>query len=499
MNKLKKGFITLIAGVLSLSSVMGLTACGGGGPDYSKEVPVEAYDGSAVTVTFHHTMGQDLQEKLNDAIEAFNELYPNITIEHKKAAANYDALRNDLATKLTQKETPTIATCYPDHVALYNKTKSVVALDDYASSTATVSHADGTTETLGFTTDQLNDFIPAFYNEGKSYGDGKMYTLPLCKSTEVMFYNKTFFDTNNLTVPTTWEEMATVCEQIINIEKARVQANGLDPNDKKNLKVYPFGYDSESNWFITLAEQYGSEYTTAEGDEHFTFNNETNRKFVEMLRGWYDKGYFTTKALYNNYTSNLFIATGENLKCYMCIGSTGGSSYQVGELNGGEYDFEIGVAPIPQVSMDNKKVIQQGPSVCIFKKENPQEVAAAWLFLKHCTTSVSYQGGVSTVNGYTPVIKSVQTDSAYKAWLTLADNVEGKAKNAYLQATTVKLALEQMDNYFVSDVFEGSSDARDQVGLLMQNCFVNDLGGKSVADFIKDKFDEVMDTLKYEY
>lgn len=499
MNKLKKGFITLIAGVLSLSSVMGLTACGGGGPDYSKEVPVEAYNGGEVTVTFHHTMGQKLQAQLTDAIAEFNEIYPNITIEDKKAAGNYDTLRNDLATKLTQKDTPTMAICYPDHVALYNKTKSVVSLDGYINSTASVSRADGTTETLGYTTEQINDFVPAFYNEGKSYGDGKMYTLPLYKSTEIMYYNKTFFDANNLTPPTTWDEMETTCAKIMEIEKARVTANGIDASNPANLKVIPFGYDSESNWFITLAEQYGSEYTTAEGDEHFTFNNETNRKFVEKLRGWYDKRYFTTQEIYKNYTSNLFIATGENLKCYMCIGSTGGSSYQVGELNSGEYDFEIGVAPIPQVDPTNAKVIQQGPSACIFKKENPQEVAAAWLFLKFLTTSTNYQGGVSMNTGYLPVIQSVQTNPNYANWLALPDSVVGAAKNAYVQATTAKLAMKQMNNYFISAVFEGSSEARDQVGLLMQNCFVNDLGGKSVADFIKDKFDEVMDELKYEY
>ena len=68
----------------------------------------------------------------------------------------------------------------------------------------TVPRADGTTETLGLTDEQKSDFIEAYYNEGRQFGDGLMYTMPFSKSTEVLYYNKTFFDQNNLTLPTTW-------------------------------------------------------------------------------------------------------------------------------------------------------------------------------------------------------------------------------------------------------------------------------------------------------
>ena len=35
-----------------------------------------------VTITFWHTMGQTLQEKLNRFIKEFQEIYPNVGIEH---------------------------------------------------------------------------------------------------------------------------------------------------------------------------------------------------------------------------------------------------------------------------------------------------------------------------------------------------------------------------------------------------------------------------------
>ncbi len=483
MKKITKSLVTLVAAITATTSIAGLAGCGKK-VDYSKDVPLEAYEGGKVTVTFHHTMGQNLRGALDEYLPEFNKLFPNIKVEHTQVTGDYDVLRNNISTELTAGNSPTVAFCYPDHVALYNKAMAVAPLDGYIDYTATTSHADGTSEMMGFTAEQKADFYDIFYNEGKSYGDGKMYTLPFYKSTEVMYYNKTKFDELGLTPPKTWNEMETVCAAL----------KAADPN------CIPLGYDSEANWFITMTEQLGSGYTSAEG-EHFVFDNEENHAFVEMLRGWYDKGYFTTKEIYNNYTSNLFTAAENEQRCYMCIGSTGGAAYQVGELTGGSYSFEIAVAQVPQASEDasKHKVIQQGPSVCLFKKADPQEVSAAWLFIKYFTTSVQFQGRASMVNGYTPVIKSVQENANYKTWLAKPDSLEGAARNSAIQQMTVKQAISQMSTYFTSPVFDGSSAARDEVGRLMQNCFVNSLNGKTASEFIKGQFADSMKTLQYEY
>ena len=343
-------------------------------------------------------------------------------------------------------------------------------------------------ETMGLTDAQKADFIDVYYNEGKSFGDGKMYTLPMTKSTEVMYYNKTFFAQHNLTVPTTWDEMETLCAQI----------KAIDPN------CIPLGYDSEANWFITMTEQLKSGYTTLDGDK-FVFDTDANYAFVEEFRDWYKKGYVTTEEIYGSYTSGLFTEVGTKddgtpkQRCYMCIGSSAGASYQCpvaitnadGTTN---YPFEVGIAMIPQADQNNKKVIQQGPSLCMFKKQDAQEMAAAWLFAKFLTTTVEFQAEFSMTNGYTPVIKSVQEFAPYKAFLDAADG------NAKLQASVVKQTFAQKDYYYVSPAFNGSSAARDAVGALLQNCFVKDpAAGQSVADFIKAEFQKSIDTLKYDY
>ncbi|MFR8338561.1 MAG: hypothetical protein ACLVAW_18825 [Eisenbergiella massiliensis] len=46
-------------------------------------------------------------------------------------------------------------------------------------------------------------------------------------------------------------------------------------------------------------------------------------------------------------------------------------------------DFETEVMMIPQFDPANPQMISQGPSVCIFNKEDPLEVLASWLFAQY--------------------------------------------------------------------------------------------------------------------
>ncbi len=411
---------------------------------------VVAYDGKPVTITFYHSMGAKLQGVLDTYIAEFNKLYPNITIEHS-SMGDYDGVRDQIKTALTAGNQPNIAYCYPDHVALYNVAKAVVPLDNFINSTIEMTDALGNKSVLGFTEEQIKDFIPGYYAEGTAFDKaGTMYTLPMSKSTEALYYNKTFFEQNNLTVPTTWEEMEALCAKI----------KEIDPD------CVPLGYDSEANWFITMCEQYQSPYTTLDKGSQFQFNNDTNRGFVKMFRDWYHKGYLTTEAIYGSYTSGLFTVT-EGQRCYMVIGSTGGASYQTPPKDGeGKPLFESGMATPPQVNPDAPKVISQGPSLCIFKDKNKQEVVASWLFVKFLTTNPEFQAEFSMASGYAPVIQSVQENAVYKDWLDAASGYNN------MTALSVKLALSQSNAYFVSPAFNGSSEARDQVGQLMQDALV---------------------------
>lgn len=469
---MKKTFLVLLllVGAVMVAFCGGNSESGNAKVEGAFEVPEVGYDGSEVTITFYHTIGSTKTHTLDDYIVEFNKLYPNIHVVYE-SVGGYDDLRDQISTQITVGNQPNIAYCYPDHVALYNLAGAVATLDNLINSDIVVTRADGTTETLGLTAEQQADFIEGYYNEGRQFGDGLMYTMPFSKSTEVLYYNKTFFDANGIEVPTTWEELEAVCAKIKEIDPTSI----------------PLGYDSESNWFINMCEQYNSPYTSATGD-HYLFNNETNRSFVKLFRSWYEKGYLTTQKLYGAYTSGLFTST-TNPKSYMSIGSSAGATYQRPAKVDGAYPFEVGIASIPQVSQDNRKVISQGPSLVIFDKANSQEVVASWLFVKFLTTSVDFQAAFSMDSGYVPVIKSVMDNAVYADFIANADGYDNIA------ALSAKECLEQEDAYYTSPAFNGSSTARDQVGALLSKCLST--ATDNVDAMILQAFQDAIDECEY--
>ena len=450
--------------VAMLFSTLAMTACpvGGGNQGYVNLDLTGSYDGSNVTITFWHTMGADNKALLEDAIARFNEKYPNITVEHQ-SYGDYDGVFDQIRTKLTAGNQPNLAFCYPDHVATYNKSESVVVLDDLINNKNELS----TGEIMGFTQAQLDDFIEGYYNEGKEYGDCKMYSLPFQKSTEVLYYNKTVFNELGLEAPETWDDV----EAIIKVLK------------EKYPQSTPLGYDSEENMFITLVEQYGSEYTSAT-DDHYTFVNDTNKAFVAKFAEWYQKGWMSTSALMGgSYTSDGFKKADDEVgKIFMSIGSSAGARYQRPDKVDGKYPFEVGIVSIPQVDPANPKVISQGPSICIFEDENVQEVYASWLFLKFLTTDQRFQAEYAMKSGYVPVIKSVMDTDTYKNALTKADGGD------FITSLVAVVALEQEEAYYTSPAFAGSADARTQVGLLLQSIFSKYQLGEDNSAMIDSEF-----------
>lgn len=451
----KKFGAILMAGVMSLSMAASLvftTGCFNNAQIVDFQMPENGFDINAdVEIKFWHTMGQDLSKVLNTYIGEFNKLYPHVTITEEQVGS-YDDVRNLITKRITAGTQPNIAYCYPDHVALFNESGAVQPLNDFLPGSAygdvKITRADNSEEYFCLTSEEKDKFMETYYNEGFQFDDGDiMYTFPFAKSTEVLYYNENWFNAHpEVKIPTTWDELETACAQIKEIDS----------------KLTPFTYDSESNWFITLCEQYGSPYTAIgeTAEESFLFDNPTNREFLTRIKSWWDKGYFTTQAFFGSYTSDMF----KKQESVMCIGSSAGAKNQNPDRVDGEYPFSVGVVGIPQVHPENPKAILQGPSVCIFKQQDPQKVMASWLFVKYLTTNVNFQAAFSGVSGYIPVLNmtTMEENTIYK------DNLAKANGNTYLTYKTVQVALEQESAYFTSPAFNGSSTARDQVGLMLQ-------------------------------
>lgn len=432
-----------------------LTACSGGGSADDTNKPAEQSSHTIptedVTVVFYHTMGKNLRDVLVKYVAEFNKVYPNITID-EQSIGGYDDVRDQIITEIQAGKQPALAYCYPDHVATYLRSKKVIDLNDYIND-----------KNVGLTDAQKSDFIAGYYAEGQQFGDtSKMYTLPFSKSTEVMYYNKTFFEQNSLKVPDHWFSAGSGDDTSMEYVIKRIKE--IEPNS------IPLGYDSEANWFITMTEQLKTPYTQAvdKVEDRFLFNNEQNMDFCKKFREWCLNGYMTTQAIYGGYTSGLFTNNTANdsgvvIRSYISIGSSAGATYQCpAKQDDGSYPFEVGIATIPQADASNKKVISQGPSLCMLKQKDSKVNDAAWAFVKYLLTSPEFQAEFSMASGYVPVLKSAFELEPYKEFLAGANNnKEGIA------ALSAKICMEQESSYFTSPAFVGSSDARDEVGKLL--------------------------------
>jgi len=291
---------------------------------------------AGTVLQFWHAMGGANGDALQLVVDKFNaENTFGITVE-----ATYQGGYGDLHTKIVASlqggDIPNIAQAYANNIMVYLDSEAIVPLDEYIFDSQ-----------VGV--EDFNDIVQGYREENSNYPDGMFYSLPFNKSTEVLYYNETFFDANNLTVPTTWDELAEVSMAASNI-----------------LGKPAFGYDSLSNLFITWSQQAGSGYTNNNGD--VLFNTPEAREALQFFIDGIEGGYFRT-AGEDRYMSGPF--NDEN--AVMFIGSTSGSAYI------GSDTFEWNAAQVPFGK--EKKVIQQGSNMFMLKS-NEAEQLATFEFMK---------------------------------------------------------------------------------------------------------------------
>lgn len=414
------------------------------------------------TIIFYSTQGDSLQQVTANAIKNFEEKFPGWKVEHTQAGG-YDDVKKKIVSDFQGGIQPDLAYCYADHVALYMQTEKVYDLNSLINSTATVTGVDSTgaekAYTVGYSADEIADFVRGYYEEGyasnySNYADygytkDSMLTLPFVKSTELLYYNKTALDSIGLDPATTWDELWEQCADL----------------KEKYPTATPLGYDSEANWFITMCAQNGWDYTSAENGKHYIFNNENTKAWLTQLNQYYKLGYITTQEIYQAYTSGLFTKGAEDGGAIYCIGSSGGASHQ----DPGK-TFEWGVAPIPAsgTGEGQNAAISQGPSLVMLEAGNDvsnveEKKIMTFMFMKELLDP-TFQASFAIASGYNPSRNSVFDIEAY------AEHMEGTS----ITAKAAEVAASMKDCFFTSPAFVGSSTAREQVG----NVIVYALTGK---------------------
>ena len=393
-------------------------------------------------------------EIYHKTIADFQALYPNIKV-NLRLYTDYGRIYNDVITNIATDTTPNVCITYPDHIATYKTGKDcVVNLDTL------LKHSKfglGGSE-VRFDSPTLEQMVPQYMTECRL--DGSYYALPFMRSTEACYVNKTYVEALGYTLPETltWDFVWEVSQAAT----AKDESGNYKVNGQKVL--IPFLYKSTDNMMIQLLRQKGAGYSSALGEVQLF--NDTTRELLQTVAQYSETGAFNTfKSV--GYPAN-FLNAGQ---CIFAIDSTAGATWMGPEAplvdipEDKLVDFEIEVMTIPQYDTENPTMISQGPSVCIFNKEDPQEVLASWLFAQFLLTD-EVQIAYSQTEGYAPVTEKARQSDAYQSYLSRAGE-DGELHYAVKMEAT-QLLLNNTDNTFVTPVFNGSASLRNAAGQLIE-------------------------------
>ena len=403
------------------------------------------------------------------AIEGFQAIYPNITV-NLRLYTDYGKIYNDVITNIATDTTPNVCITYPDHIATYLTGEgTVVPLDELF---VHEKYGLGGSE-VRFDAPTKEEIIPQFLEECAF--DGHYYAIPYMRSTEACYVNKTFVEKLGFTLPEvlTWDFVWEVSDAATAKD---AQGNYL-VNGQKVL--IPFLYKSTDNMMIQMLRQLDAGYSTAAGE--LLLFNDTTRDLLLTVAEHVETGAFSTFKL-NGYPAN-FLNAGQ---CIFAVDSTAGATWMgsnaplIDIAEDKLVQFETEVMMIPQFDPENPQMISQGPSMCVFNKEDPQEVLASWLFAQYMLTN-EVQIAYSQTEGYAPVTAKAQESAEYQDYLSRSGEDNQLYYDIKLDAT--KLLLENTGNTFVTPVFNGSASLRNAAGQLIENVTKAVRRGETVNSF----------------
>lgn len=484
----------IIATLAVFSLLFSLTACHGrlvketagtSTEALTYDVP-ESFDTSKnYTVTFwaKNDTNKNQVAVYEKAISDFEKLYPNITVEMQKYT-NYNDIYNDVINNIATKTTPDVCITYPDHIATYISGEDIVVpLNSFFDNEK---YGFGGSE-LKYDGPQKDEIVSEFLNEGII--NGTSYAIPFMRSTEACYINKTFVEKLGFTLPDTltWDFIWEVSEA--------ATEKDADGNYKVNGQsvLIPFIYKSTDNMMITMLKQKNAGYT--DGDGNIAIFNSTTKELLLDIAEHASTGAFNTFKIVG-YPAN-YLNKGQ---CIFAIDSTAGATWMGSDAplmdvpEDKIVKFETEVMTVPQFDADEPYMISQGPSICVFNKDDPQQVLASWLFAQFLLTNDT-QISYSQTEGYIPVTLKAQNSEEYLDYLSREGEDNTEHYNVKIKA--VKLLIENTENTFVTPVFNGSTSVRTAAGELIENAVKTVRKKQTIdSDRIDSIFEEVIGLYK---
>ena len=354
---MKKFSLRLAAALLALGLALCLAACG------------EAAE--PVTVTLWHVYGGEVDSPLNALIDEFNATVgqeKNIRVKVGSVSNTNTIHESVLAAAFGDPgaaELPDMFVSYPKTVLALPEEDILVDYRDY------------------FTEEELSAFLPEFLEEGTV--NGRLTVLPVAKSTEILYVNKTAFDRfaaetgASLENLSTWEGIYDLAERY---------------GDWSGGKCF-FVHDYHFNYFQAGVESLGEDFFSRNG---LAFGPMFEKAWEPYARAaltgglWLGSGYATEP-----------LRTGDAIVSVASSASVLYYSDVVTYPDNTTERVEIVSLPCPTFREGEKLVMQRGAGICTVKSTPERERACA-AFLQWLTEperNVDFVTGL----GYMPVTR----------------------------------------------------------------------------------------------
>lgn len=376
------------------------------------------------TITVWHVYGGQTDSPLNDLIDEFNQTVG------KEQRINVQVTSVSNTNTIHELVLPSAngepgASELPDLFISYPKT--VMALPD---DSILVDYRDY------FSEEELSEFLPAFVEEGTV--NNRLVILPVAKSTEIMFINKTIFDRFSQATGVTLEDLD-AWEGLF--RAAEIYADWTDaqtpdiPGDAKSMFVHDYYF----NYFQVGAESLGEDFFR--GDELAfgpAFQTAWEPLARAALRGgvWLQGGYATES-----------IRTGDSIVSVASSASILYYSDVVTYPDNTSEEITIISRPCPVFENGEKLVMQRGAGFCTVRS-TPERERAAVTFLKWLTEP-DHNVEFVTRTGYMPVTRAAFENELPKAIEGLESAKYASLYQAYLdtQANYEFYVPPQLESY----------------------------------------------------
>lgn len=361
-----------------------------------------------IDLTIWHVYGGQTDSPLNDMIDEFNQTVgkeEGICVQ-VTSVTNTNTIHEGVLAAANKEpgaaELPDMFVSYPKTVLAMPDQEVLVDYRDY------------------FSEEEFEKFMPEFLEEGVI--DNRQVILPVAKSTEVMFINKTGFDRFakdtgvQLSDLQTWEKLYEVSEMYTAWSDAQTPDI---PDDGKAFFVHDYHFNYFQVGVESLGEAFFQGDTIAFGD---AFRKVWDPYAKAALKGavWLYEGYATEP-----------LRTGDAIVSVASSASILYYSDVVTYADNTSEEIEIIAMPCPIFEDGETMVMQRGAGICTVKSE-PKREKAACVFLKWLTEAENNVRFV-TQTGYMPVLNEAFTDYLPEAIESLEDPKYVELYKAYLE------------------------------------------------------------------